>query len=252
MLDRLKRAYARRNNAAFWRWKLAQWTGSPTAAVSNPLAAYPLIVRTRTTDWSVYQQIFEEVEYQCLPGDLSPVVIVDLGANVGYSSAYFLTRYPACSVIAVEPDADNFAAMERNLRAYGARVQTLLAAAWSSPGRLALRTDAFRGGGAWARQVQADNDGKIEAIDIDALMQRYRLPKISILKMDIEGAEVEVFKGSLDWLDRVDVLVAELHDDSSFGPASPTVIPEMHRRGFRSWTHGELIVFRRPKVSDSR
>ncbi len=204
-------------------------------------------MRSGTTDWLVYRQIFEELEYQCLPSNFNPETILDLGANVGYSSAYFLTRYPDAKVIAIEPDGDNFAALCENLKPYGNRASALHAAVWSKQDFLSLRTDHYRGGGAWAKQVRVDAEGSIAAFDIEALMRRFALPEISLVKMDIEGAEVEVFKGSLNWIDNIEVLVVELHDDSAFGSASRVVVPEMQRRGFESWTHGELTVFRRPQ-----
>jgi len=42
-------------------------------------------------------------------------LIIDAGANVGYSSVYFLSNFPNCRVIAIEPDGDNFASLQKNL-----------------------------------------------------------------------------------------------------------------------------------------
>jgi hypothetical protein len=69
--------------------------GRPDAVRSiHPVGAiHRLWARTRSSDLHVFSQIFVEREYECLnlfDGDL----ILDLGANVGYSSAYFLSRYP--------------------------------------------------------------------------------------------------------------------------------------------------------------
>ena len=41
------------------------------------------------------------------------------------------------------------------------------------------------------------------------------------MKIDIEGAEVVVFDASCSsWLNRVETIAIELHDDSSFGSAT--------------------------------
>ncbi len=47
----------------------------------------------------------------------------DAGADVGFSSVYSLSRFPYCRVIAVEPDAANNKALQRNLALHGDRVQ---------------------------------------------------------------------------------------------------------------------------------
>src|SRR5262245_51635214 len=74
---------------------------------------YPLFGRRSSSDVEVFHQVFIEREYKCLD-DLSDVgLIIDCGANVGYSSAYFLSKHPTSRIIAVEPDPDNFAMLRR-------------------------------------------------------------------------------------------------------------------------------------------
>ena len=77
-------------------------------------AQYPLFLRIGSSDREVLAQIFIEKEYEPIAAG-SPKTILDLGANVGYSSAYFMTNYPEASVLAVEPDAGNYAMCRRNL-----------------------------------------------------------------------------------------------------------------------------------------
>jgi hypothetical protein len=78
-------------------------------------AQFPLRCRPNTSDKDAFEQIFIEREYSCLD-DLSNVdLVIDCGANVGYSAAYFLTRFPNCKVICVEPDFSNFKLLEKNL-----------------------------------------------------------------------------------------------------------------------------------------
>jgi hypothetical protein len=67
---------------------------------------YSVLMRNGTSDRQVLSQIFVYEEYS--PITLSnPRNIIDLGANVGYSSAYFLSRYLNAKVLAVEPDLGN-------------------------------------------------------------------------------------------------------------------------------------------------
>ena len=113
-------------------------------AVSGPLtyttghAQFPLRFRPRTTDPLVFRQSFVELEYQPLDDVRDVQLIVDCGANVGYSSAFFLTQFPKAHVIAIEPDPDNFSLLEKNLAPYKGRFRAIQSAIWSKPTRLAL------------------------------------------------------------------------------------------------------------------
>jgi hypothetical protein len=110
--------------------KIELWRSDTVRSIRAVGAAHPLWARTRSSDLYAFLQIFVRREYECLnliDGDL----ILDLGANVGYSSAYFLSRYPKSPVVAVEPDPRNFAMLQRNLAPYGSRATVIQAAVWS-------------------------------------------------------------------------------------------------------------------------
>jgi FkbM family methyltransferase len=84
----------------------------------------------------VFAQIFIQREYSCLD-DLSVSnvdLVIDCGANVGYSSAYFLSRFPECNIICVEPDPSNFRSLEENMAPYKDRVKLINSGVWSHVG----------------------------------------------------------------------------------------------------------------------
>lgn len=177
---------------------------------------HPVWARRGTSDASVFSQILIEDEYEVIPDWLHVTdLIVDLGANVGYSSAYFLSRFPLASVFAVEPDPGNFAILRDNLKPYRDRHITVQAAAWPRKERLSFNTSHAGQGNEWARSVHAASSQAAELIDTisipDILSQIYPR-RISLLKIDIEGAEAELFRyGADEWLHKVDSIVIELH-----------------------------------------
>jgi len=208
-------------------------------------AAAPLWVRPGTSDLLVFEQIFVEREYRCLDDLDSAGIVIDCGANVGYSSAYFLTRFPGSRVIALEPERGNFECLRRNLLPYAGRVQLLQAAVWSQPGRLVLESPEFYGGKEWVYRVREPRAGEqpgIEAVDLGAIWREAGRPAISVLKIDIEGSEAAVFAApDQSWLEAVQNLVIELHSEECGEVFSRAI----EGQGFEVTRCGELTVCRR-------
>jgi FkbM family methyltransferase len=210
-------------------------------------AAFPVWCRPGTTDSRVFYQIFILREYSCLD-DLAGVdLIVDCGANVGYSSAYFLSRHPEARVIAVEPDPENAKMLERNLRPFGDRAKVVRAAVWSHAAGLVI--DESAGGGEWAVQVRECREGEaatIQATTVGAILAESGEAVISLLKMDVEGAEAVVFTGNYrEWLDRTENLVIELHGEEN----RRVFATVMDGLPFTMFRHGELTVCRRRAIA---
>lgn len=196
---------------------------SPTAStvefqLTSPDCCYALWARHGTSDIHVFRQIFADREYR--PFDdldrMSSGLVIDAGANVGYSSAYFLSRFPKCQVISIEPDPENASLMRRNLSPYAPRVQFVEAAVWSESCKLSFDSKSYRDGAHWSRQVRRSADGEaaeVQAVDVMTLLDKSGHEQIWILKIDIERAERVLFSaGCEQWLRRVQNLVIELHD----------------------------------------
>ena len=224
-------------------WPFAAWRLHPRAAL------HPLYLRAGSSDRAAFLEIFLEHEYGCLDDLRAPRLIIDCGANAGYSSAYFLSRFPESRVIAVEPDSGNFALLSRNMAPYGERVSLVRAGVWSHSVPLVVSSDTFRDGREWARQVRPARDGEVadlQGVDVGSLLSSSGCERISLLKMDIEGAEAVVFAGDCSaWLDRVDAMAIELHDDSSFGKATDVFFAAIRGHGFDVSRSRELTICRR-------
>lgn len=181
------------------------------AWIRTPLSKEPVYVRRGTSDLLVFDQIFVEREYRCIDHLENVRTIVDAGANVGFSSAYLLSRFPKARVTCLEPDGGNFRALRRNLAPWAHRVNLIHAALWSEPGRVSLRDETTGSGEEWGRQVEPDDGGMVEALSMNEIIAR--TGPIDLLKIDIEGAEKQVFAGDTAWLDQVRNIVIELHSD---------------------------------------
>jgi FkbM family methyltransferase len=179
-------------------------------------AQYPLFLRIGSSDREVLAQIFVEKEYEGIAAE-SPRTILDLGANVGYSSAYFLSKYPDATVLAVEPDAGNYAMCRRNLEPYGSRVRVVHGAVWPERRKLEVDRGDWRDGREWTAQVKpAKEEGtrseSVEGYDMATLIGLSGATEIDLLKIDIERSELELFsRNTENWLPRIRNLCIELH-----------------------------------------
>jgi len=176
----------------------------------------PVLFRYNSSDISVFSQIFIIDEYRPLNYLENVKFILDCGAYVGYSSAYFLSRFPEARVIAVEPDKKNFQLLKRNLEPYGNRVDVINAAIWTSEIGVKVSERAMGEEGEWVTTVRECAEGErpdVQAIDIDTLLDRHGAEMIDILKIDIEGAESVLFSGEHGWVDKVRAFAIELHNE---------------------------------------
>jgi FkbM family methyltransferase len=169
-------------------------------------------VRFSTSDQCVYQEVVLEEDYEFDLG-WTPKIIVDAGANIGLSSIYFANCYPSARIIAIEPEASNFAMLERNVRPYR-QITPFHAALWYREGLICL-SDPLGEQGPWNKwgTTTSESGGgvKVRAVSIHSLMEQFRLSEIDLLKVDIEGSEIEVF-GTCDWLRFVNAMAVETHD----------------------------------------
>lgn len=194
-------------------------SGYRTYQLSVPDNRIPLICRLRSSDRYAFGQVFIHQQYACPKPFRSPKYIVDCGANVGYTSVYFLQRFPEAKVVAIEPDRRNYEVLVKNLAPYGSRAVPMLAAVWSHQGGMILQPSFAGRGSEWSSQVREAGPGEtfdVEAVDIAWLLDHSPDGYIDILKIDIEGAEEEVFaQGYERWLDRTGMILIELHGERS-------------------------------------
>jgi FkbM family methyltransferase len=157
-------------------------------------------------------QVFGALEYGPIPDSVSPGLIVDCGANVGYASVSFLERYPNAEVIAVEPDPGNAAMARRNLAPYGDRATVVEAAVWPFSTPLRIRRGAFGDGREWSFQVEECPPGELPDVAGIDLGRVFASRSVELLKIDIEGSEIALFSGACPWLSLVRNIAIELHD----------------------------------------
>lgn len=212
MLGKLLRARRRLGWFYSAKFSVAYLVGLQKVRLRVPGVRTPLWLRPRDRDYSVLYQIFDARECD-VPLPSAPGAIIDGGAHVGYATLFFANRYPGSRILAVEPAREHLALLRANTSAYP-KVEVVPAAIWSHTTELAL-VDPREG--SWALRVQeapAETTVRVPAVTISTLIDRLGVETVDVLKLDIEGAEREVFtRGVREWLPRIRTLIIETHGE---------------------------------------
>ncbi len=205
-----------------------------------PGVQHPVHIRIKTTDELIYRSVLLDGEYAFeLP--FYPSTILDAGANIGTASIYFANKFPLAKIIAVEAEKSNFDMLVKNVRPYPSIVP-VHAALWNRDGEICIETpDCATGAfGEWGFVVHEGNAGAlVRAVTMQTLMRELNIESFDLAKIDIEGAEQEVFTDS-QWLKGSRCLMIELHD--RFRPGCTEKV-QVAMSGFARSQRGETTLY---------
>ena len=208
---------------------------------------HPIQLRIPSSDVPTYQQVFIDREYAFHTGK-APEVIIDAGANIGLASVYFANQYPDARIIAIEPEKSNFDLLKENTAPYP-NITAIQAALWNRNEEINLVDPGL---GKWGfmtgeKTLAGTSPDKVchtvKALTVDRIIKDYGLQRVNILKVDIEGAEKEVFSDTSAWIDSVDAIIVELHERMKPGCNRSFYVGS---NGFdHEWSQGENVYLSR-------
>ena len=162
---------------------------------------YTFKIRDFSTFKSSFKEIFVHEDYR-LPYSKKTKIIVDVGANIGLFSIYSVIRQPQARIYALEADPLNFSILKENIESNSLkdRIQAFNFAVSSKIGETVFYQSEISG---WSSlfKTRGSQDGKpvyIDTINISTFCKNHGIKKIDFLKVDIEGAEYDVFLGDRD------------------------------------------------------
>ena len=182
-----------------------------------------------TGDHGVVHQIFQSLDYdisQWVQGQkllqyhqeqsaVRQSLIIDAGANIGASVVYFKNTYPNAYVYAIEPDINNWQLLEINAANYGDKTN-FYGAISNVDGTLSLIDPGLSD---WGFRTQASVESHEKQITVKSISPqtilddtKYAQMTPLIFKIDIEGAESQLFQGDTSWMSKFAMIVIELHD----------------------------------------
>jgi FkbM family methyltransferase len=171
--------------------------------------------------------------------------IVDAGGYIGTAAMVFARAFPSATVVTLEPSIANFAVLKRNVSPF-ANIVAINKALNSQCGRLQLMD---RWAGTWGFSTYDVADANCpdpvllhstDALTIPCLLKQFGKNGIDILKLDIEGAELEIFNSSASWIERTSVIFVELHE--RFRAGCETAFIEATKGRTNSIGQGEKVL----------
>jgi len=195
-----------------------------------------LIVPLDSSPVLIEQFLLEIYDWLFRPGPTW--VIIDVGAHAGVFTVKSARSANRGRVVALEPHAGNFRYLQENLRLNGiANVTALKLAAYSEPGRLHLYLNPEHSDCHSITERQANHDRfkkvPIIATTLDELKQKLGLDHIDLIKIDVEGAEIQVLQGATNTLDVCSrVCVAAYHAEDQ----AIAIAGYLTERGFSTFT----------------
>jgi FkbM family methyltransferase len=192
---------------------------------------HSLHLREGRSDPFFFGQIFLDQEFAPIRG-LDVATMIDLGGNAGLASVWFLNTFPRAKLVTIEANPDNYSSLEANLHPYGDRATVVKGGVWWRRTPLALVRRQNEGDAHVREALPGDNPAEImEGWDVPALMARGGFTQIDLLKMDIEGAEIDLFlKGAERWLPHVRNLTIELHGPDCEAALEDALAPYTYQR----------------------
>lgn len=179
---------------------------------------------------NTYHEIFEKGIYSFHPSNTKPRII-DCGANMGLSLLFFCRTFPYAIIDAFEPDISVLGVLEKNLKTYEMHQVSLhKKAVWTEVCTLQFYTNRGMGG-----RLSHDYGGDAvpEEVQTIRLYDFIGDKPVDFLKIDIEGAEVDVLTDIEDKLPLIEHLFVEYHSPVSGEQKLEVILSLVKRNGFR-------------------
>lgn len=201
----------------------------------------------KSSDYQVLEQIFVQKEYEIilkifdLNDDFNNEInIIDAGANVGFTSIFFSHFLKKYKIFAIEPSRENCEMIIKNTQNF--ENIKIYQNALSENSNTFFNLDRnFRDGKNWSIATEEALNGKVKGITINEIINENKLNYISLLKIDIEGAERFIFKkeNDLEFLKITQIIAIEIHDEFN---VRNSIIEILIKNNFFLLESGELTI----------
>jgi len=176
--------------------------------------------RYHTSDLATSRSIFVDDSYFPPGISIGPdATVLDIGGHIGTLTLLAASRAPQGRVFTFEPEPENFALLEENVRRNGfqqVRCFNLAAAGREEEREFYLAPNPVRTGSHSLTRVGTAGSVKVRCTTLSAILRDNKIDRVDLLKLDCEGAEWEIFPATSDEdLGKIRQIVMEVHAGES-------------------------------------
>jgi len=183
-----------------------------------------------------YKQIYVDKCYQFSTSSKEPVII-DCGANVGLSALFFAQSFPKAKILAYEADANIHQCLSANVKQLH-NVEAIHKAIWTNNDGVQFSAEGADGGSvSIADSARTINVPSVSLSDVLA-----QHTTIAMLKMDIEGAEVEVIRSAKNDLHKCENIFIEYHSFNGQPQYLHELLSILANNNFRYYVKEEVVL----------
>jgi FkbM family methyltransferase len=170
-------------------------------------------------------------------------VIYDCGANIGVSALYYKILYPGSIIKAFEADSNIADILKSNLNRNNIQgVEVINKAAWIDNNGVTFNVDNADGGSVYGE----GNKIKVDSVRLRNLIASEEF--IDLIKMNVEGAELDVIPDCEDVLSKVKNLYIEYHSFPKIEQKLDNILLSLKKNGFRYYIQNIVSPKRIPSV----
>lgn len=163
--------------------------GFPIRVLADDLIGRHILLSGKF-DRSVVQVLLDHAK----PGD----TLLDIGANIGYVSACFLTQVPGGCTVCVEPQPRIVDLLKQNMAQFAGRATVHAVALSDAAGELRFHVDPMNRGGS---KITPDGETIVPTMNAADLLGE--MDKLDLIKIDVEGHEEPVLRAMQGELERL-------------------------------------------------
>ena len=186
--------------------------------------------------YGAYKRWFEAGQIHQLRRFVAPgTTVIDVGANIGFFTRHFAAWVSDPGrVVAIEPDHENFLQLRRVIESagYAGVVDLVAGAAAEAGGTLHLARNPLHPGD----HKLGESGVPVTAYTLDGLLEQRQWPAVSLIKIDVQGAESRVLQGACETLERCrPALYVEIDDRAlaESGSSAKQLIDRLMGAGYR-------------------
>jgi len=169
--------------------------------------------------------------------------VLDIGANIGLSVAYFKMKFPSAKIECYEPDENSFALLQKNVGANSWKnVKCYKEAVSDKDGFLyASEVEEMASVNSQFSSDASSKKNKVPSKDIAVILQQH----FDVIKMDIEGAEWDVFKKIIEekLITKTNHWFVEFHEIEKNRKEFEEILHCFKQNGYKSEERKDVFYF---------